>query len=195
MTTITDDFNRADGDIGSSSEGWSWTQVRGDLNIASNVVQPISASHNEGRAEFDLQTDNMFAQATVPSGTFFDLAVAVRWDSTASTYYSVAMRENQNDIVVNFMNAGVNVPLTSVAVPNVAAGDTIRVEVFDDLISAIYNGVKVASFTDRRISRGNRRAGFNMFNSNGRVENFSAGDLLASPTYIVDVGRALDARY
>src|SRR5690606_29965122 len=58
-TVVSDDFNRSDGSLGSSSEGWSWAEVAGSWSIASNVAtQSTTASAGAARAEFDLSSDD-----------------------------------------------------------------------------------------------------------------------------------------
>lgn len=69
MTTITDGFTRAGADaLGTSSEGWSWTELTGDLDISSSGVTAESTGYsgqNFARAEADLASPNHYAQLRV----------------------------------------------------------------------------------------------------------------------------------
>lgn len=90
-TTITDNFNRADADaLGTSSEGWSWTELVGDIDIVSNQAKSATVdSETVARAETDLSGDDHYTQAVVSQDNVSSAApgMLTRFSATAQDFY------------------------------------------------------------------------------------------------------------
>lgn len=184
MTTITDDFTRADADaLGTSSEGWSWTEVVGDFDIVSNqcrATSGTSALAGAARAETDLASDDQYAQLDIiaDGGAGNRLAVAiVRFASAEETYYRFLVRTSDG---FNQIQKNVNGSLTNLVTGTTTAlslPDTMKFTASDTALEGFINAVSVASVSDASIS-GNTRCGLG---GNASVsvdmDNFEAADL------------------
>lgn len=187
-TTITDNFNRADSaSLGSSSEGWSWTETQGNIDIVTNKAQAKTIGLLSARAESDLSSENHYAQAVAThSGSSSNkCGAAVRFASAANTYFKYqakpAAAVNQHEITK--VVTGTETSLFTATGNAFASGDTVKCDIDSaDLINGYVNGVSRISGTDSSI-QDNTRAGIaGEENVADRIQwdNFEAADLAAA---------------
>lgn len=197
-TTIADDFNRANGAIGSSSEGWSWIAVDGNWSISSNqVYQPSNSGVYPvtARAEIDLSSDDQSAQVTWVSGSNVRslIAPAVRFNPSAQTCYGWICRNrtgtNQNHIIMKIVDG----------TPTILGADAIaspppvvqKITVDGSTVRGYQSGTEytaVSPITDTAIT-GYLRTGILGHGESGYTslgDDFSAADLVTSTTVTVD---------
>jgi hypothetical protein len=182
VTTITDNFTRADGDIGSSSEGWSWTQVVGDTNIVSNAADQITAGATLNRAETDLLWQNHYAQIQGTASSFF-LAVCGRFDASAQTYYRLRAHWNTDQV---WLEKVVSTAVTILAGPTTTSPtlngtDTFRLEVDGTTLVGKVNGVQQITVSDSAISTGTRTGFGATASGSSNLDNFEAADIGTPP--------------
>lgn len=172
-TTITDSFNRADADpLGSSSEGWSWTEVNGDLDIVSNEAKGMSvATNSRGRAESDLSSDDHYAEIdmiTEEGGPLTRYAAAA---DTCYWFFSDAGR---------IFKVVTGTPTELASSTSVAGPATMRLITDGSSLEGTVGGTnRVGPITDTAIT-GNTRCGLE-HDLNGRTTAFTAADLTAPP--------------
>jgi hypothetical protein len=184
-TTITDNFNRADADpLGSSSEGWSWTEVEGDIDIVSNQGQVNSSSGwAVARAESDLSSSDHYAQSDAVSitGTNFEYVCggAVRFNSSANTHYLCMYGFSEVALIIFKKVAGTGTELGRTSITT-AFPEPLKMEVNGSALKAYQSGTQRVSLTDTSIT-GNTRTGVSMFRQTGAstFDNFQAADLAA----------------
>lgn len=206
MTTINDDFNRADTDVftglgtatvATVSQGWSWTSVNGVQFINSN--QAINSSgFCYSRAETDLASGDHYAQIklkTTTNGVDFDfgdlVGVTARYASGANSGYIGYVRGTDNTANIAVLTAGtIGTPLMTSAPLTLAVNDVLRIEVSSNTISLKINGVDVVTpVTDNTYLSSVKRTGFwsraNTFTM--FMDDFQAGDLAAGGSLFIDV--------
>lgn len=193
MTTITDNFNRANNatSLGSSSEGWSWTAVDGTWGIDSNAaIQSVQSQNNSARAEIDLATVNHYAQLTLASLTANLLVggVCTRFAAAAKTFYCYVWRTSTTRYSLFKCVTGTFTLIgTGGAVK--ADGDVIKLESNSSNQHTGYrNGaVDLAAVTDTSITTGLRTGMVMNRDAGGQptYDNFSAADLPSSASPIV----------
>lgn len=170
-TTLTDNFNRADADpLGSSSEGWSWTEVSGDIDIVSNEAKGL-ANGSGARAESDLSSDNHYAQQTaviVSNGA----GPAVRFASGADTqYFWLCDGSSPNRLFRR--ETGSNTQIGGAG--NATSGQVVKLSVSGSTLEMFIAGSSVGTQTDTVIT-GNTRCGMHS-ELNDRIDDWSASDL------------------
>lgn len=184
MTTISDDFNRANSDsLGSSSEGWSWTEVAGDSDIAGNTLASGADGTHYARAETDLSTDDHYVEANCTQiGTSSGSAVGLvaRYSSSANTGIVGYIRYDASQYRLFRMTAGSFTQIgstTSEALPSVPF--TARLTVDGTAIALSINSVdKVTTTSSHAV--GNIRAGLvtgQVSSQQNRWDDFVAADL------------------
>ncbi|MEO6572091.1 MAG: hypothetical protein ABIO83_11160 [Ilumatobacteraceae bacterium] len=190
MATFSDDFNRADGALGSN-----WAQAAAQ-EIISNEVGRATAANSAARWVTDANTDAEFSQVTytaTAAGVSVFVGPAIRMATFVSgspsaqgewfvlfvsgtTMNTVSIRRKDNLV-------GTSTTLAT-ATFTVALGDVLRLEVDGaDLVGKI-NGterIRHASYTP--LTNGGRGTGFHFGSSNiaPRFDNWSGGDT-AAPT-------------
>lgn len=175
-TTITDTFDRADGPIGNSSEGWAWSNVAGTWTIYSNAA---GASAGFGwlacRAQSDLSSADQYSQVVI---------------GTTKEYYGPAVRMGASSPVTFYqfsadttrylfkLVGGAQTVIASTAGTQVS-GQTWKIEANGSTIKGYVNAAEILSVTDTSISSGVRTgiAG-NQFSGYGNFTSFEAADLL-----------------
>lgn len=180
-TTITDNFNRTDADaLGSSSEGWSWTEVSGDIDIVSNQAKNPTSAVSRARADSDLSSDDHYSQITLASVTDH-AGPQCRFASAADTSYLFIAHPLGAFSALYKIEAGSftalstgNATVASGSVAKITA-DGSDIECFDDGVSMI------GPVTDTAIT-GNTRCGIAAHGSTNQIlDNFEAADLAAPP--------------
>ena len=183
-TTITDNFNRADGSLGSSSEGWSWTVTGGSWAIDTNRAKSTS-TNSYARAEFDLSSADHYAQMSVVGGfsSPANSELLVRQSaSVAFTHYMYVVREGSSSTTHRIYKAivGVYTLLSTVAETSPVAPFTMRNSVNGSSITGSIGGVsKIGPLSDTGIS-GNLRTGMSAESTADQIfDGFQAADLAA----------------
>lgn len=185
-TIITDSFNRANNLVlGSSSEGWSWTEQTGTWEVFSNKAAGSSGSLNTARAEQDLNTADQYSQGgcTDPGGTPQLLGPCVRFHAVDTTFYLGAHRNSATDPTYRLLKA-VNAVYTALgSVADTAPGTG---EITDKMSSNgstqefTSGGTVRITLTDTSIT-GNLRTGMFCQLANHTIDNFEASDLNPAP--------------
>lgn len=190
-TVIADTFNRADGALGSSSEGWSWGTVGGTtaLQIVSNQASTPTTANGTGerRADFDLSSDDHFSQAVLVAGggtnDFAGVICRVFHTSGTRTYY-VAEKNGTNVFNLRKRVSGTSTLLRA-DTPTQGVPVTMRVDADGSSVSHYVGGTLLGASTDTAIT-GFLRCGIQPgFNTSGvqTFDNFEAGDLAGGATY------------
>lgn len=200
-TTITDSFNRANaGTLGSSSEGWSWSEVQNSgHSIASNTAESAGALDQDkaSRADSDLSTADHYSQVdvvTLPQPTTNNRAIHggadVRFAAAATTFYrshlvrwDAGAGANKQEHWLWKMVAGTATQLGTQVSVTISLPDTIKTQSVGSTITTYFNGVQSQSLTDTAIT-GNLRTGISGFNrdANYQLDAFSATDVVTGRT-------------
>lgn len=196
-TTITDNFNRSDAStLGTSSEGWSWTDDASANSaawrITSNTGGPTTDHGNAcsemARAESDLSSSDTYAQAVgVTMGGAFGgaAATAVRCSNGSSNSYRGGCRTDTG--IIYKMASGSATLLYNNAAGAGANGDTIRMEASGSSITLKKNGSTITTVTDSTITSG-VRCGVAGRTTSVTLDSFSAGDLGGGSPYTLAAG-------
>ena len=181
-TTITDNFNRADADaLGSSSEGWSWTETAGDIDIVSNEAL-IQATEASARAESDLSSDDHYAQVVITEHAN-DPGVNCRFNPAASnTYYHWRLEGDPGNNLQLFQRVtGTFTQEGSDVVDSSSAPYTLKVSADGSTIKGYIGGVEKISETNVNIT-GYLRTGIRGNGIGDTYNDFEAADLAAGWT-------------
>lgn len=179
MATFSDDFNRADGALGSN---WTFTGAAGSqVEIISQEVA-INTSNNQARAFWTTacDTDNNRSQITYSVvGTGFLWAVCRVASTSVLTYYGTQARVADGQVRLYKVVTGSATQLSSSYSTTISSGDVIAVTADGSTIEALYNGATTAvSVTDTSITAGTY-VGFHLAGSDTgqRADDWSGGDL------------------
>lgn len=193
-TTISDNFNRADNaSLGNSSEGWSWTEVTGNTDIASNAASPTStATANINRAESDLSSSNHYSQSTLTAGasTTSNHLSIVRFDAASQQSIQFFSRRNTTNTYrlfkSNTLGALTQIGST-VNTTSPASGSTSKVDVTGaNAITGYNNGSAVIGPSTDSAGSTNTRCGMGGSSISGgamTIDDFVAGDLASGLIY------------
>lgn len=176
--TITDNFDRANSSsLGSSSEGWSWTDISGSFGISSSqAIQDYGGGIvSMSRANSDLGSTNMYAQA----GTNSDgdvLGVAVRKENNSTATYYCNGYVTPNTVKTYKVTAGSPSLLDGPDAVTYGVGYIIKLQADGSTITTWYNGNMIHNFTDTSITTG-QYAGIFAYSANVLLNNFEADAL------------------
>lgn len=178
--TITDDFNRSNSSsLGSSSEGWSWTQLDGSHGISSNraVQDQGFGGYSTARADSDLGSTDCYAQvATYSNG---DGGPILRKDNTGTlTYYLFHFPGDGTVKILKRQGGGGFTSIAGPAAVTYGAGKILRGEADGSTITIYYDGVQEAQTTDSDISTG-QYAGIFDYSDGSTKDDFEASALEA----------------
>jgi hypothetical protein len=179
MTTITDNFNRANGSIGSSSEGWSWTAVSGTWTISGNAASKTANVDTLEfiRAESDLASSDHYAQAkALPASRYFG-GPCVRYSSSANTCYMHYMDSTVAKVAK--IVAGAQTDLATLTC-SYAQNSVYKTDVSGTTIEVFKDGVSAGSTTDSSIASGTRTGLSTYYNAteagSSHWDDFQAAD-------------------
>lgn len=193
-TTITDNFTRADSTtLGASSEGWSWTELEGNIDIVTNrAAAQTTGTFDTARADSDLSSADHYSQAICRFNGGGYPGVMMRKDSSATlTYYSARLVNTLDKVLAKYVsgtettlgtNHAAHAVNTDFTVKGTANGSTIT---FDR-----DGGTETESVTDTAIT-GNLRCGIGGFLGIGSTQlndDFVAADLAAGGSAISSTG-------
>ncbi len=171
--TLRDNFNRADGALGSN-----WTILVGTnpYSIISNVAATNGASA-ENCTVYNAFTpaDNQWAEVTITqTGNDAYVGPAVRGSGTS---WYVFYGDTGNRALYRIVS-GTPTSLASSAT-GFAVNDVIRLEVEGTTLRAYVNGVLWTSVTDSSLASGNTGMATWSTSTSGRVDNFTADNIAA----------------
>jgi hypothetical protein len=179
-TTVSDNFNRANGALGSN-----WTTVTGTNapKIVSNVLKAGTAGAiNSAYWSANTFSGNQFAQANLPasSGSNWGPGIAVRLSNSKG--YFLWYGNTANTVSIWRMDSSSSwTQIAASGTLTIAATDVWMLQANGSVITAYQNGKQVASVTDTHYTTGS--PGVWLWFSNNQITNWSGGDL--APTYTV----------
>jgi hypothetical protein len=181
MTTITDDFNRANNaSLGSSAGGWSWNELSTAFTIASNRCLNPGTDLALARAESDLASADHYVEAEFY--TFDNQGICARFSASEETFYYLQLSQTPaiqlfKCVAGAFTQLGSDVPITF------SAGEAYRLECNGSTITCYQAGVQRLQVTNGDIS-GNLRTGLRAdpASTNAEFDNFEAADLAVAET-------------
>lgn len=195
MTTISDNFTRADSNtsLGSSSEGWSWSVTgTGVWGITSNQAYNVSSTGNTGaRADIDLASANHYAQIKINT-VDNNPGPCTRYSANANTFYAFIWRPSSTqwqlfkNVAGSFTQLGTGGSSFGSGLAKLISNGSSHTGYVDGVLN-------MASVTDTSITgnlrtgmMGNRGAGGNIY------DNFIAGDVASTNVQgLVMVNRGL----
>jgi hypothetical protein len=161
-TTISDDFNRANADaLGTSAEGWSWSEVQGDIDIVSNRAQSTASGGTDQTAiaASDLSSVDHYVQANIDiTGGDVNPGLVARKDGTGTlTYYLLTSLYAADSARIFKRVTGTFTQLAASAKTFTAGvGYLLKGECNGSALAVYVDGASTASVTDTAIATGLR---------------------------------------
>lgn len=191
-TTVTDNFNRADEELGASAD---WDEDSGDFEIVSNAVDLI-ATGGDGRNSAEHQTalasDDHYSQADIESlqGTS-GIRVEVKFRyADHNNFYSAGTTDRGSDTVDLFRR--VTGTITEINAPGPihdpwVDGDTLYGEVDGSSLDLRVNGTSEHTGTDTALT-GQTHVGIGAQNQDPAMgwDNFEGADLAVGEILVVE---------
>jgi Putative esterase len=180
--TVSDNFNRANGGLGSN-----WTTVSGTTapQIVNNTAQPGSAGTlNSAYWSANTFSGNQYATASFPnsSGTNYGPAIAVRLSNSMG--YILWYGNSAGTVSIWRMdNSSSWTQLKASAKLTVAATDVWQLQAVGSTLTGYQNGKQVVTTTDTHYTTG--APGIWMYYATNQIANWSGGDVATTPTYSV----------
>jgi len=180
--TVSDNFNRANGGLGSN-----WSTVSGTTapQITNNTAQPGSAGTlNSAFWSASTFGSDQYAAASFPnsSGTNYGPAIAVRLSSSKG--YFLWYGNSASTVSIWRMDSSSSwTQLSASAKLTVAATDVWRLQAVGSTLTGYQNGKQVVTTTDTHYTTG--APGIWMYNAANQITNWSGGDVATTPTYSV----------
>ena len=176
MASYTDDFNRANGELGAN-----WAVDEGDIHIVTNQAESITAeSFNRARYASALDTSDQTVSATIGGKAYSNHGnVTARQMSSTFTCYAACYVDEDSSAGYRLRKivAGVETDLATAA--SGSGTKLITLVVVGATQTMLVDGVEVCSATDTTITTG-LYAGIAVYDNNGgRWENWSAEDYAA----------------
>lgn len=155
----SDNFQRAN----ANPIGGNWSTVSGnhDLQIVSNVVEPVDTVSGGNAAAiwnanaFGNDQYSQFVIGTIEAGS--SMTSVVRGVSGSNNYYGCKVKRNESAIIT--MIAG-SESYNSVIAAAIANGDTLNCQVKGTTITLFQNGVQLSQATNASLTSGSAGAGF-----------------------------------
>lgn len=195
-STIADSFTRgASGTLGSSSEGWTWTTVAGSFGIngANQAFQNAGFGVlSLGRANSDLGSQNMYSQCTIENdiGT---QGAACRIENSANNTYYAAYYVSPNTVRIYKVLGGAGSSIAGPTAVAYGAGKYIKLTCNGSTLTSYFDGAFVNSTSDTAIAGTYQYAGISGYENGVIVDNFSASQLLTTPTIITSVATSISS--
>ena len=174
-TTVSDNFDRADGGLGSN-----WTTVSGTAapKIVSNNLRAGTASAvNSAYWSASTFGSDQFAQASLPnsSGTQYGPGIAVRLSSTKGYFLWYGNSSNTVSLWRMDNSSGWTQLKQSGPLTVSASSDVWMIRAVGSTISGYQNGKLVVQATDTKITSGS--PGVWLYYSSNQIDNWSGGDV------------------
>jgi len=181
-TTAADSFDRSNGAMGSSSEGWSWNGLSGTMQISSNRAT-VTAAVARYRAEVDLTSSDNEAGVTVTTRSG-NLEIIARYQAAADTCYRCLVSSGQVRIFKTIGGTQTQVGST-VSTPWPATPFSIGMRCNGSTLDALVNGVSLNNVaSDTSITSGTR-CGLGGSAATGQTyDDWLASDLVAGSILI-----------
>src|SRR6202012_5036724 len=180
--TVSDNFNRANGGLGSN-----WTTVSGTPapKIVNNTAQPGSPG-TLSSAYWSANTfgSNQYASASFPnsSGTNYGPAIAVRLSNSKG--YILWYGNSASTVSIWRMDSSSSwTQLATSAQLTIAATDVWLFQAVGSTLTGYLNGKQVITTTDTHYTTGS--PGIWMYFATNQITNWSGGDVASAPTYSV----------
>ena len=174
-TTVSDNFDRADGALGSN-----WTTVPGTAapEIVSNTLRTGTASAlNSAYWSASTFGDDQFAQASLPnsSGTQYGPGIAVRLSGTKG--YFLWYGNSPNTVSLWRMDSSTSWTQLAQSTPLTVSpsSDVWMIQAVGSTISGYQNGNLVVQATDTNINSGS--PGVWLYYSSNQIGSWSGGDV------------------
>ena len=177
-TTVSDNFDRADGGLGSN---WTTVSGTGAPKIVSNTLRVRTAGALSS-AYWSASTfsSDQFAQASLPnsSGTQYGPGIAVRlsgskgyflWYGNSSNTVSLWRMDSSSSETLLKQSASLTVSPSS---------DVWKIQAVGSTISGYQNGKLVVQATDTNIKSGS--PGVWLYYSSNQIDNWSGGDVTST---------------
>jgi hypothetical protein len=177
--TVSDDFDRADGPLGSNWFTWNVNFVGHQPAIQSRKVFGwTDAPDNGGYWKACSFTNDQFSQIVVPgalaSGTW--LGVVVRVSADGGSLYNMIYFNNGGsyELRLYWKNAGsYNLLATFTLGAALSPGDLIRIVVIGPVLTGYVNGIQLVTASESTLNGG--APGFAFFNSTQGIDNWLGG--------------------
>ena len=179
-TTITDDFNRADGELGAN-----WTDDNGDADILSNQWDVTTGEAMSRYSGTSLSTDDHRAQADFADGGQYEGPVIRKVASGTLTFYTSIIRVNKTDLEIFKRIAGSYTELQSDVVDAQVVNDEIKIDADGSTIRHFFKGVQAGSDLTNSDVTGNLQVGLVALGTIAFADNFEAADLAAGAATII----------
>ncbi len=188
MSTVSDSFDRADNasSLGTADSGEAWASVNGTWGVTGNQAY-LAGSGGLPVAAIDTDHENITATVTIAAtGGFFGVFARGAAGMTSGYDDKFAVLSNTHTLLIYKFESGAITTLASVVHP-VVAGDTLGIRCSGTTISALVNGVIVASATSSAHLT-NTVAGLYLSTGlptwgDARFDNFSAVEYIPPPTW------------
>src|ERR1700691_2453746 len=178
--TVSDNFNRANGGLGSN-----WTTLGGTTapQIVNNTAQPGSAGTlNSAYWSASTFGSNQYAAASFPnsSGTNYGPAIAVRLSN--STGYFLWYGNSDDTVSIWRMDSSSSwTELKASAELTVSPTDVWQLQAVGSTLTGYQNGKQVVTTTDSNYTTG--APGIWMYYATNQITNWSGGDVATTPAY------------
>lgn len=180
-TTLTDNFNRADGELGAN-----WTDDNGDADILTNMWDVTTSEAVSRYSGTSLSGDDHYSKAAIintPGNWTGPMARKVA--SGTLTYYAALKQTGAGGPVQLFKRvAGSYTQLGANITDSFVSGEVYEVRCDGSSIEFWKNGSQVAVRTDTAIT-GNLQAGLVSNDTGMAIDDFEAADLGAPPAGFV----------
>ncbi len=194
-TVFADDFNRADGALGTASGGFTWTLVQGTITVASNQAKGTGGSgiRSTARTQSDLSSADHYTQAVWPSGSVGSQGILARFVSTATndateSYYLLHQAAATTHQL--YKKIGASFTLLNNNSFSMSAGALMRLMANGSAITTFGNGVQQVTATDTAIT-GNLRTGIYGGTNNVIWDSYEYGDLTPSGSLYTQLERGV----
>ena len=177
--SVSDNFDRADGGLGSN-----WTTVSGTAapKIVSNNLRAGTASAvNSAYWSASTFGSDQFAQASLPnsSGTQYGPGIAVRLSSTKGYFLWYGNSSNTVSLWRMDSSSGWSQLKQSGPLTVSPSSDVWMIQAVGSTISGYQNGKLVVQATDTKITSGS--PGVWLYYSSNQIDNWSGGDVTTYP--------------
>lgn len=173
-TTVSDNFNRADGGLGSN-----WTTMTGTNapQIVTNVAEPgTSNTANVAYWSANSFGSNQFVQATLPSITGTDDGPAIGVRFANSRGYFLFFNHASGTVSLYRMDTASSwTVLATSATLTIAGTDVWKIETIGSTIVGFQNGNQVVEASDSTYTSGS--PGIWLYYASNQIDNWSGGDL------------------
>lgn len=179
MASFADDFERADGTV----IGNGWTEVSGDLALASGAVYATTQPSVLRQDSSIMATGDHYAEALIPTAGTAGPMVCVRMGTGATLDGYAARLGSSSTVQLYSYSAGTGTLIGSQVVTAPVGTYTLRLTAEGTGLRVALDGTLVLSVTDSTHSSGRRVGGrFGSTTTSHAFRSFNAADLATAPT-------------